>query len=79
MQMTAHLHPRLQQISHDDLYIINRADLKLELLKIEDNDAEIRERFAAALKFGTGGLRGILGAGTNRMNLYVVRQATSLL
>ena len=52
------------------------ADLKLELLKIEDNDAEIRERFAAALKFGTGGLRGILGAGTNRMNLYVVRQAT---
>ena len=52
------------------------ADLKLELLKIKDNDVEIKERFAAGLKFGTGGLRGVLGAGTNRMNLYVVRQAT---
>ena len=52
------------------------ADLKPELAKIEGNDAEIKDRFAVALKFGTAGLRGVLGAGTNRMNIYVVRQAT---
>ena len=52
------------------------ADLKPELAKIADNDNEIKERFAVALKFGTAGLRGVLGAGTNRMNIYVVRQAT---
>ncbi len=52
------------------------ADLKPELTKIEGNDDEIKERFAVALKFGTAGLRGVLGAGTNRMNIYVVRQAT---
>lgn len=52
------------------------ADLKPELWKIKDNDDEIKERFAVALKFGTAGLRGVLGAGTNRMNIYVVRQAT---
>ena len=52
------------------------ADLKPELLKIENNDDEMKERFAVALKFGTAGLRGVLGAGTNRMNIYVVRQAT---
>ena len=52
------------------------ADLKPELSKIEGNDDEIKERFAVALKFGTAGLRGVLGAGTNRMNIYVVRQAT---
>ena len=51
-------------------------DLKPELSKIRDNDDEIKERFAVALKFGTAGLRGVLGAGTNRMNIYVVRQAT---
>lgn len=51
-------------------------DLKPELSKIEGNDDEIKERFAVALKFGTAGLRGVLGAGTNRMNIYVVRQAT---
>ena len=51
-------------------------DLKPELMKIEGNDDEIKERFAVALKFGTAGLRGVLGAGTNRMNIYVVRQAT---
>ena len=44
--------------------------------KIEGNDEEIKDRFAVALKFGTAGLRGVLGAGTNRMNIYVVRQAT---
>ena len=52
------------------------ADLMPELAKIEGNDDEIKERFAVALKFGTAGLRGVLGAGTNRMNIYVVRQAT---
>ncbi len=52
------------------------ADLKPELSKIENHDDEIKERFAVSLKFGTAGLRGILGAGTNRMNIYVVRQAT---
>ncbi len=51
-------------------------DLMPELLRIKDKDEEIRDRFAVALKFGTAGLRGVLGAGTNRMNLYVVRQAT---
>ena len=52
------------------------ADLNPELRAIEGNETEIKERFAVALKFGTAGLRGVLGAGTNRMNIYVVRQAT---
>ena len=52
------------------------ADLRPELAGIAGNDDEIKERFALALKFGTAGLRGVLGAGTNRMNIYVVRQAT---
>ena len=51
-------------------------DLKAELAQIEGNDAEIKDRFAVSLKFGTAGLRGVLGAGSNRMNIYVVRQAT---
>ena len=51
-------------------------ELKEELLSIDGNEEEIKERFAVALKFGTAVLRGILGAGTNRMNIYVVRQAT---
>ncbi|MBE5871007.1 MAG: phospho-sugar mutase [Lachnospiraceae bacterium] len=51
-------------------------DLLPELLKIKDNEDEIKDRFAVALKFGTAGLRGTLGAGTNRMNIWVVRQAT---
>ena len=50
--------------------------LTAELQKIEGNDEEIKDRFAVALKFGTAGLRGVLGAGSNRMNIYVVRQAT---
>ena len=54
------------------------ADLKPELAKVEGNDDEIKDRFAVALKFGTAGLRGVLGAGTNRMNIYVVRQATQV-
>lgn len=47
-----------------------------ELKSIEGNDKEIHDRFYQQLKFGTAGLRGTLGAGTNRMNIYVVRQAT---
>ncbi len=50
--------------------------LTAELKKIEGQDEEIKDRFAVALKFGTAGLRGVLGAGSNRMNIYVVRQAT---
>ncbi len=50
--------------------------LKEELESINGKDEEIKDRFAVALKFGTAGLRGVLGAGTNRMNIYVVRQAT---
>ena len=52
------------------------ADLSPELRKIQSNDEEIKDRFAVSLQFGTAGLRGVLGAGTNRMNIYVVAQAT---
>lgn len=51
-------------------------DLKAELESIKNNEDEIYDRFYTALKFGTAGLRGIIGAGTSRMNIYVVRQAT---
>ncbi len=49
---------------------------KNELLSIRNNESEIEERFYKELEFGTGGLRGIIGAGTNRMNIYTVRKAT---
>ncbi len=49
---------------------------KAELLSIKDDEKEIEERFYKNLEFGTGGLRGILGAGTNRMNIYTVSKAT---
>ena len=49
---------------------------KRELAAIADDDKEIKERFYADLEFGTAGLRGIIGAGINRMNIYVVRRAT---
>lgn len=49
---------------------------KDELLAIRNNQGEIEERFYKELEFGTGGLRGIIGAGTNRMNIYTVRKAT---
>lgn len=52
------------------------ADLKKELESIKDNENEIKDRFYGDLSFGTAGLRGILGAGTNRMNKYVVGRAT---
>ncbi len=47
-----------------------------ELLAIKDDEKEMEDRFYKDLEFGTGGLRGVLGAGTNRMNLYTVRKAT---
>lgn len=52
------------------------ADLIPELKAIEGNSEEIKDRFAINLSFGTAGLRGVLGAGTNRMNIYTVRKAT---
>lgn len=52
------------------------ADTKKELESIRNDDNEIKERFYADLEFGTAGLRGIIGAGINRMNIYVVRRAT---
>lgn len=54
----------------DDIDLVN------ELNEIENNNDEIYDRFYRSLEFGTAGLRGIIGAGTNRMNIYVVRQAT---
>lgn len=52
------------------------AETKAELAAIKDNAAEIEDRFYKDLEFGTGGLRGVIGAGTNRMNIYTVRKAT---
>lgn len=51
-------------------------ETKKELLAIKDNEKEIEDRFYKELEFGTGGLRGVIGAGTNRMNIYTVRKAT---
>lgn len=51
-------------------------DTKAELMAIADDENEIKERFYTDLEFGTAGLRGIIGAGINRMNIYVVRKAT---
>ena len=50
--------------------------LRKELLSIQDDPKEIEDRFYRGLAFGTGGLRGIIGAGTNRMNIYSVGRAT---
>lgn len=52
------------------------ADTKAELASIGEDENEIKERFYTDLEFGTAGLRGIIGAGTNRMNIYTVRKAT---
>ena len=58
-----------------DSEIINEESRK-ELVAIQHDDAEIQDRFYKNLEFGTGGLRGIIGAGTNRINIYTVRNAT---
>lgn len=52
-------------------------ETRAELKKIKRDEAEIRERFYQSLAFGTGGMRGIIGAGTNRMNVYTVRKAAA--
>ncbi len=57
-------------------YKLEDADLSAELADIAGNDGEIKDRFGASLSFGTAGLRGVIGAGTNRMNIYTVRLAT---
>ena len=54
----------------------NNDELQSELQRITGNPDEIEDRFYRDLEFGTGGLRGILGAGTNRMNIYTVAKAT---
>ena len=54
----------------------NDPDLHAELVSIEGKDDEILDRFYRCLEFGTAGLRGVIGAGTNRMNIYTVNQAT---
>lgn len=51
-------------------------ETKKELLSIRNNPEEVEDRFYKELEFGTGGLRGVIGAGTNRMNIYTVRKAT---
>ncbi len=51
-------------------------ETKKELLAIRNDEKEIEDRFYKDLEFGTGGLRGVIGAGTNRMNVYTVRKAT---
>ena len=55
---------------------VSDPDLTAELESIRGNDDEILDRFYRSLEFGTGGLRGVIGAGTNRMNVYTVAQAT---
>lgn len=50
--------------------------IREELTEIAEDDEEIKDRFYHDLEFGTGGLRGVIGAGTNRMNIYTVRKAT---
>ena len=52
-------------------------ETKEELRKIEGNEKEIEDRFYKDMEFGTAGLRGVIGAGTNRMNKYTVRKSNS--
>ena len=49
---------------------------RAELKALEDNDKELKERFSNDLEFGTGGLRGVIGVGTNRINKYMIRKTT---
>ena len=51
-------------------------ETKRELIALKDNEKEIEDRFYKELEFGTAGLRGVMGAGTNRMNKYTVGKAT---
>lgn len=55
---------------------VDDADLQTELKSIEGDDEAIKDRFYRNLEFGTGGLRGVIGAGTNRLNVYTIRRVT---
>lgn len=55
---------------------VEDGDLQTELNSIAGNENEINDRFYRSLEFGTGGLRGVIGAGTNRLNIYTIRRAT---
>lgn len=55
---------------------VDDSDLQDELKSIENDQSAIRDRFYRDLEFGTGGLRGVIGAGTNRLNIYTIRRAT---
>ena len=73
MENTTYLNRYQEWLEFEEL----QPELREELEAIRGNDKEIYERFYQDLTFGTGGLRGILGAGTNRMNIYTVRRATA--
>ena len=55
---------------------VDDPDLCAELRQIQDDPEAVTDRFYRDLEFGTGGLRGVIGAGTNRMNIYTIRRAT---
>ena len=57
-------------------HAVDDPDLCTELRQIQDDPEAVTDRFYRDLEFGTGGLRGVIGAGTNRMNIYVIRRAT---
>ena len=57
-------------------HVLEDPDLTAELESVKGQEDEINDRFYRDLEFGTGGLRGVIGAGTNRMNIYTVRKAT---
>lgn len=57
-------------------FALKDPDIAEELKRIDGNDVEISDRFYREIEFGTGGLRGVIGAGTNRMNIYVINRAT---
>ncbi len=57
-------------------YAVDDPDLSKELAEIEGDESAIEDRFYQDLAFGTAGLRGVIGAGTNRMNIYIVRKTT---
>ena len=69
-------------MNHNELYerwlaaSLEDPDLTAELRSIKGRDAEILDRFYRDLAFGTAGLRGVIGAGNNRMNIYTIRRAT---
>ena len=68
-------------LNYDEMYnrwlsIATDKDVLKELNDIKNNQDEINDRFYKELEFGTGGLRGVIGAGTNRMNVYTVGRAT---